>query len=625
MTPAAAAALAAARKDSAAPPGTRPEPVRSLGKLLLAMTAAVGLSALAGVTAAQASHWPLFGGDAARSGYQPIGEGRPPVRAVYSKTDETERGVQSSILVSAGQPAVQRMVYGTANGRVHVQVVESGAPVGPEEGIAIDDGDPDADIFTGKGGSVSFVDTSTADARGQLFVVHNDDNSGGSNDLAIAQIDLSTGVLVQDVRIPATRDYTISSSPVASDAAANGDRALFFLANDSTKTTLFRIPIARADTQDATIGATTSREVTGGNPLASPTLVLLNDAAGTLTQYVAVGTSALSGVQTFNASAIEPTPLGTEIGPRSANLGGVAQTPSVPAGAPGAPPTQAPGLYVAVTIDENASVVDRLVQNGNDQVLTTAATSPPLAGAAAPALAVTASKLAVTTSANLHLLDAGSLARKGSLGAEPLQAGAGFGRTTAAVSGGLIHLARDDGRHLTLRLSDGQPLSGGGFRESAANDGATASYGQPAISRGYVRYGSDRGVFVYRSRCGNPISGSRRGDHLMGTSAGDELRSLGGEDSVSGLTGDDCLVGGARADRLEGGAGNDELVGGTGDDRLIDRAGRNRFSGSGGDDRIQAANGRQDRVSCGAGRDLVRADASDRTGRDCERVRTARR
>ena len=45
-----------------------------------------------------------------------------------------------------------------------------------------------------------------------------------------------------------------------------------------------------------------------------------------------------------------------------------------------------------------------------------------------------------------------------------------------------------------------------------------------------------------------------------------------------------------------------------------------RIRGTARNDRIQAWNGVPDTVSCGHGRDLVTADASDRVARDCEVV-----
>ena len=143
-------------------------------------------------TVANAANWPFFGGDPGRSGHQTDGEGRPPVAPVHSLTAESERGVQTSIVVSAGQPTARILAYGTSNGRIHLQLLASGEPVGPEEGVLVDAGEPAAEVFTGRGGSVTPVDTSEGDRLGQVFAVHNDYNSGGTNDLAIAQIDESS-------------------------------------------------------------------------------------------------------------------------------------------------------------------------------------------------------------------------------------------------------------------------------------------------------------------------------------------------------------------------------------------------------------------------------------------------
>ncbi|MBA3299895.1 MAG: hypothetical protein H0U24_07460 [Thermoleophilaceae bacterium] len=79
------------------------------------------------------------------------------------------------------------------------------------------------------------------------------------------------------------------------------------------------------------------------------------------------------------------------------------------------------------------------------------------------------------------------------------------------------------------------------------------------------------------------------------------------------------LSGGTGRDKLSGGSGDDRLSGGPGDDRLRGGTGRNRFSGGSGNDRISAINRRRETVYCGPGRDIVRADRSDRL-RDCERV-----
>lgn len=156
--------------------------------------------------------------------------------------------------------------------------------------------------------------------------------------------------------------------------------------------------------------------------------------------------------------------------------------------------------------------------------------------------------------------------------------------------------------------------------------------------------------------CANVLRGSSVTETLNGTPLGDSIFGLAGDDLVNGLQGDDCLYGGDGADKLsgsedddllqgdagndnlKGGSANDRLSGGTGRDRIIGDAGqdrlsggsgrdsisggrgRNSYSGGPGNDRIEAANGRRERVNCGSGRDVVRADQGDRL-RGCERVK----
>jgi hypothetical protein len=133
--------------------------------------------------------------------------------------------------------------------------------------------------------------------------------------------------------------------------------------------------------------------------------------------------------------------------------------------------------------------------------------------------------------------------------------------------------------------------------------------------------------------CSNLIQGTRKGNVLTGTSAGDSIKGLGGADVLSGRRGDDCLsggsgrdrvIGGSGSDRLTGGAGNDELSGNDGADVLSAGSGRNVAWGGAGSDTIDVRNGRRDRVYCGDGRDVVRADALD-TVKDCERVKRSQR
>jgi Ca2+-binding RTX toxin-like protein len=159
-----------------------------------------------------------------------------------------------------------------------------------------------------------------------------------------------------------------------------------------------------------------------------------------------------------------------------------------------------------------------------------------------------------------------------------------------------------------------------------------------------------------RGACASDMVGTAGNDRLAGTPLGDNLMGLQGDDILMGLRGDDCVFGGVGSDRLSGaqgddrllgddsakgvggddrmsgnagddllvgGSGEDRLAGGAGDDRLAGGPGRNRLLGGSGNDRLRAANGSFDRVDCGPGRDVARADRVDRV-RGCERVRIRR-
>jgi hypothetical protein len=84
--------------------------------------------------------------------------------------------------------------------------------------------------------------------------------------------------------------------------------------------------------------------------------------------------------------------------------------------------------------------------------------------------------------------------------------------------------------------------------------------------------------------------------------------------------GADRLTGGNGNDRIDGGKGNDTLSGGAGNDTLIGGAGKDKLNGGAGNDKLDARDGAPgDRVTCGRGRDTVKADRGDRVARDCER------
>jgi hypothetical protein len=108
---------------------------------------------------------------------------------------------------------------------------------------------------------------------------------------------------------------------------------------------------------------------------------------------------------------------------------------------------------------------------------------------------------------------------------------------------------------------------------------------------------------------------------LTGTSAADVIRGCPGRDRLFGLAGNDALRGGGGNDDLFGGPGKDNLGGGAGNDTLSGGSGVDYISGGAGFDVIDARDRSIDRVVCGPGKDLVKADRHDRVARDCESVR----
>jgi len=588
-------------------------------------------------TSAQAVHWPLFGGDNGRSGYQPVGEGKEPVRFLYSKTGPGDQFIKTSIITTTGTPPTQRLIYGTvspqeataeaqanANGRVHLRLLETGAAVGPEEGIKIDDDLADADVF-GPGAaspapaSVSFADTSGPAGLGQVFAAHND-NQLLAGDIEIAQIDEATGNLVQQDAVNGTAGFTLSSSVVATAPAPDGSRTLFFVAEREGNQKLFRVPIANAASTAASIGTASGTGDVDADPEASPAIVFLRTPTGEPKAYAAVGTA--GGVRTFATSDLAP-------GPASADLGDEAQTPSVPiqptgvTPSPGTPVTSAPFLYVAARVGE-VTQVHKLAQIGNAQALSTTATSAPLAGRPAPALAIgqesepagpsSPAKVIVTTGANLYLLKAENLTASGTFSANALSPGStGFGQTTAAASGEIAYVTSDEGQQFAIKLSDAKPLGAPAFTENAGNGGDRldrSGMGQPSISHSFVQFASQKGLFVYANACGNQLLGTAGVDTIPGTALGDEVLAFGANDRVSGATGDDCISGGAGNDRLAGNAGEDRISGEGGGDRALGGPGHDLLLGGGGRDRLVGATGR-DRLTGGSGNDRAQGGSGN--------------
>jgi Ca2+-binding RTX toxin-like protein len=116
---------------------------------------------------------------------------------------------------------------------------------------------------------------------------------------------------------------------------------------------------------------------------------------------------------------------------------------------------------------------------------------------------------------------------------------------------------------------------------------------------------------LFGDRCGGTTAAGDGEDRVIGGAGNDKLYGSGAADELKGNAGNDRLDGGTGRDKLEGGGGHDALKGGAGQDALKGGPGR---------DRISAKDGKRDRVDCGPGRDVVRADRKDRLRR-CERTR----
>jgi hypothetical protein len=101
----------------------------------------------------------------------------------------------------------------------------------------------------------------------------------------------------------------------------------------------------------------------------------------------------------------------------------------------------------------------------------------------------------------------------------------------------------------------------------------------------------------------NDVPGCPNGGLLSGTDGRDELDGKKGNDEIHGLGGSDSIFGGAGNDVIYGGPGNDVVYGGDGNDFL-----------DGTRDPQQ-----RDKLYCGEGRDVYRADKNDYVDSSCEK------
>jgi hypothetical protein len=459
--------------------------------------------------------WSSFGGDPGRSGHQPADSPVAAVRTLYARTGPEDQGIVTSVITTSGPPGTERLVYGTADGRVHLRRLLDGQPVGPPEGVDLSD-EPDVFSSTPGGG---FTETSTPAALGQVYVAHND-----AQGVSVAQIDETSGALVK--RFLVAPGYTLRSSALLGPPDnGDGDRALLFVAisdkpepvepfpavgsymTGSDDRKLFKVTVTRAHLQEAGIGPVTDTGGISANPDASPTLIYMTANNHTKEPYVALGT-ATGRVLTFSVATLAPGPHHSTGGQYDrAMTPAVPITPSgLPPGAPGSGRTSAPHFFLAST-DGKVTTLHRVIRPDFNRLHFAVADSARLPGA--PGLGLATNQLSlpdgssaglvyVATDKNLYALDAGDLSLRAQFSATDLPVGTGFARTVPSVTANLVFVARDNGEHLVLDARTLQPVPAGVFRQDPHNVGARAAFGQPSLSHdGRVLFASDRGLFVY--------------------------------------------------------------------------------------------------------------------------------
>jgi hypothetical protein len=477
----------------------------------------------------------MAGGAPSRSSNASLAPGDTPIAPAWQAFHPRVRTPMT--ITGGGGPDVQRVAHGTADGRVHLRVLATGAPVTPPEGLDIDEGYRDQnDTLFGSSGSVGFVDTSTEDRLGQLLVLHNDD-AFGTPRVYISRISLDTGKLVEEDMLvnASTGNCEINSSPLLTPPSASGGRLLYLVVSCSGGLSryLVRVPIqGDATSPDAVIGSPGYAYIPEAVDLGSPAAVVLKDAKGAPRFHVAVPRAGRLDIFSGD-DALDASPTQNERQPAiTAALEDADEEPRTPAaastatgavaGVQGSGTNPAPALYVAAEADGNTKVY-RFVQDGVAQKLKVDRTANLGVGSGPPAPGLAVSEtmtpagpspgglLVVTHAGNLTLLRTSDLAVQRSLSGTPLPAGLGFARTVAAVSGAFAYVTRDGSdtmapEQLVLRLDGLTPLAGADFQraedrvpgEEAPRTGGVA--GQPAISHGYAAFGVASGAFTYRSR-----------------------------------------------------------------------------------------------------------------------------
>ena len=616
------------------------------------------------VAIAQAVSWSTAGGDQGRSGLQPLTAGSAPFESMWSAQTPAGRGPATPVVITNGGPGPRapRVAYGTADGVIHLHSLYTGETVGPAGGIPISQSHVPW-TFSGFDGLAGIVDSSTEAGLGQLFVVYNDVDQANrfnndplaqfTDDVAIAQIDAESGQLINDLPIPGTDEFQVSSQPLLTPPTDDGTRQLLFTVvnkkdwqeqygrkedNEATPM-LIRLTIRGARNISANIDfdnmETTAVDFL--NPLASPSLMNLSDESVAAPRppaqptppvpHVAIGTANPdSPIVSFVADDLATT------GPSSPKLDrdasdvnlAIAGTPTIPVTPSGIPPgsknssaRRAPAvLFTMHRPLLNRTIVHRLVPNAAGDGLVESVRSASYTGKPAAQLATSQAGAAPGTSAgviilatdrNLYALKGGDLSLAWKLDRnDSLKAGStGFTKTSPTVAAGAVLISRDNGEPLAIDLKTGDVLGGERFRPDPGQAGSQSAFGPPAAAGGVVVYSSDRGVFAYRNRCGNVLRGSGQNEALIGTLAGDDITTLAGTDTVEGREGDDCVDAGAHEDVVDAGPGDDLVKGGGGQDRLMGRDGNDTLEGNDDDDQLIGDEG-NDELSGGVGEDVAK-------------------
>ena len=510
---------------------------------------------------AQATHWPMAGADSGRSGYQAADQAGLPLK----HRGTVPQSLQTSPIITAGADiSAQNVAYGylkSTDGNVngHIALYKFSSPetaVGnpdidneqPRDGLGTGNDDPDQ---FGPTGDVVPMDASThGGGPTRIYAIHNDDNQTANtdgappaeetlpnpqgNDLAIAEVNASTGALVRDHFIGSralnggtnTNGMTIESAPVMGPDAG-GSREIYFTASRTsgmpsvTTKHLVKIIVdtvaAAADTEVVS-GLEISPNIADLNLKARIAMVNFKDPdGGFVVPMILLPTT--DGLKTIR----KDDPGLNDFGP-SINALGTTWSPSVPVRADGSAQNPTPFFYVAGSTAEG-TVVYKLKQGEGSQGDPALASfelaegdgqSPELPGKPGPAMSLAQvipvagpgtnvaqpGRVIVTTASNVYSLNTENLGAENppTLFAGP--AATGFSKTAPATSGNLGFAVTDAGAQHVFYLTpvNGEmsiPLEPDTFQPDPDSLDSTSSLGQPAVSRGRVVLPANNGAFVY--------------------------------------------------------------------------------------------------------------------------------